>query len=98
MSHPHPLILSKSAKDRAIIETIFHPINGQTLVCVESERFDCGKYRSSLVGRPIPGHMLPHVALVWSEPRRDSEGAYYALFSIPMPQEPAAIARATGNQ
>ena len=98
MKHPHPLILSKAQKDRAIVVSLFNPINGQTLACVESARFDLGKYRNSLVGRPIPEHMLSRVALVWSEPRRDSEGAYYALFSIPMPQEPAAIARATGNQ
>ena len=96
--HPHPFIVSKSDKDRAIIDSLFNPINGQTLACVESERFDRGKYRNSLVGCPIPEHMLSRVALVWSEQRRDSEGPYYALFSIPMPQEPTAIARATGNQ
>ena len=98
MNHPYPLILSKSAKNRAIVDSLFQPINGQTLACVESERFDRGKYRNSLIGQPIPAHMLPHVALVWSEPRRDSDGPYHALFSIPMPKEPADFARATGNQ
>ena len=98
MKHPNPLILSKAQKDRAIIDSLFNPVNGHSLAGVEPERFDLGKYRNSLVGRPIPEHMLSRVALVWSEPRRDSEGPYYALFSIPMPQEPAAIARATGNQ
>ena len=83
--HTHPLILSKSAKDRAIIDSLFHPINGQTLACVKAERFDLGKYRSSLVGRPIPEHMLPRVAIVWSERRKDSDGPYWALFCLPMP-------------
>ena len=87
MKHPHPLILSKSAKDRAIVDSLFNPINGQTLACVESERFDLGKYRSSLVGRTIPEHMLPRVAIVWSERRNDSEGPYWALFCLPMPRE-----------
>ena len=84
-THPHPLIVSKSAKDRAIVDSLFHPINGQTLACVESERFDLGKYRSSLVGRPIPEHMLSRVAIVWSEQRKDSDGPYWALFCLPMP-------------
>ena len=83
--HPHPLIVNKSAKDRAIIDSLFHPINGHSLAGVESERFDCGKYRNSLVGRPIPEHMLSRVAIVWSEQRRDLYGPYWALFCLPMP-------------
>ena len=83
--HPHPLIVSKSAKDRAIIDSLFSPINGQTLACAKAERFDLGKYRSSLVGRPIPEHMLSRVAIVWSEQRKDSDGPYWALFCLQMP-------------
>ena len=48
MKHPHPLILSKAQKDRAIIDSLFHPVNGHSLAGVEPERFDCGKYRNSL--------------------------------------------------
>ena len=94
MKYLHPLILSKSAKDRAIIESLFSPINGQTLACVESNRFDLGKYKSNMVGRAIPEHMLSSVALVWSEQRRDSDGPYWALFSLRMPSPVSTLALA----
>ena len=85
MSHPYPLILTKSQKEKAILDSLFRPINGQSLACVSTERFDRGKYASNMAGRPIPEHMLKYVAVVWCEQRKDSDGHYWALFSIPMP-------------
>ena len=75
-------ILSKAQKDRAIIDSLFKPVNGQTLAGLPSERFDLGKYRSSCVGHDVPAHMVPYVHLVWCERRKDSDGPYFALFAI----------------
>lgn len=57
-----------------------------SLACLPRERFDRGKYKpGTMAGKPVPEHMIPHVLVVWVERRRDRDGPYDALFSIPKP-------------
>lgn len=73
-------ILTKREANAAIVDSLFSP--GGTLALLPKGRFDRGKYRRNLAGEEVPAHMVPHVRLVWCERRKDSDGPYFALFSI----------------
>lgn len=73
-------VLSKREATMAIRDSIFQP--GGTLACLPKERFDMGKYKSTVIGRDIPEENAKGVRLVWAESRSDRHGAYYALFCI----------------
>lgn len=74
-------ILSKVEFNYSVTESLFTP--GGTLACLPKERFDMGKYKSSVIGREVPEYHAKNVRCVWAEARRDSDGPYYALYCIP---------------
>ena len=80
-------ILTKAQFTAAVTDSLFNPIDGHSLGGLPKERFDRGKYKpGTAAGKPVPDHMKPHVLIVWVERRRDADGPYDALFSIPKPK------------
>lgn len=78
-------ITTKGAADRMQVASLFQPVNGRTLV---KGRYDRGKYRAeaSLIGRTLD-NCPDEVVAVWSEIRRDSDGAYRALYCLSTVQD-----------
>lgn len=75
-----PTILTKREASAAIVDSLFSA--GGTLALLPKERFDRGKYKETVFGRPVPEHMHATTRLVWGERRKDSDGPYIALFCI----------------
>lgn len=77
-------ILTKAQLEKAKIESLFKPVEGKTLACLEKIRLDRGKYKpGTMAGRDVPEHMQQKYLAIWTERRRDSDGPYDALFCYP---------------
>lgn len=73
-------ITTKGKANRMLVDSLFKPVNGGTLV---ASRYDGGKYRAeaSLIGRKLE-NCPDDVFAVWSEIRWDIDGPYRALFCL----------------
>ena len=85
----HPKILSRYQAEKAVIESLFKPDRFGTITLKERSRFDTGKYISTVIGNPVPPHMIDKVRIVWAERRKDKDGVYYALFCVAVRGGPA---------
>ena len=74
------IVLSKSQANRAVIDSLFTP--GGTLALREKVKFCTGKYKKSVIGKEIAPHIAEKYAMIWAEPRRDSDGPYFTLYAI----------------
>lgn len=72
-------IISKSAANKILVDSLFRPVNGQTL---NKERYDMGKYKAekSFIGREL--NTSDNVVCIWQESRRDKDGPYKALYCL----------------
>lgn len=68
-------ITTKKRAESALIDSLFKPINGHTLV---KSKWCAGKYANSGKGREI--EVTEDVQAVWGERRSDRDGAYYTLY------------------
>ena len=75
-------ILTRSQYRKAVIESLFKPVQGHSLACLPRVRFDRGKYKETLIDKPVnPIHAeTGRYLIVWAERRKDKDGPYYALF------------------
>lgn len=75
-------VVTKAQARNVMLESLFTPINGRTLV---TGKFDNGKYRvdQSFIGREVKD--LPGVHAVYPVRKRDRDGPYVQLMSISEP-------------
>jgi hypothetical protein len=68
---------TKSQGNAIIVQSLFKPVNGQTLTRV---RHDLGKYKmdGSFIGRIV--ETSERCFALWMEKRRDSDGPYRVLY------------------
>ena len=71
------VIGSKAQADKVLVESLFKPVNGQTL---KRERYDMGKYAHNLKGKTV--EVIGGTVALWMERRKDSHGPYWALFCL----------------
>lgn len=73
-------IITKTQADKLILNSLFVPVNGGTLI---KKRFDLGKYNNNLVGKNNEiADSMPSVKALFTERRKDKDGVYYALFCL----------------
>jgi hypothetical protein len=72
-------ITSKAKAVKLQVESLFTPVNGGTLNAV---KYSGGKYKPSSfpVGREV--EVNDNVHAIWSESRRDGDGAYCSLYCM----------------
>ena len=71
-------IVSKRKADTMLLDSLFHPVNGQTLT---RTRYDMGKYKpAKFIGREI--ECAEHVQAIFTQSRKDSDGPYIALYCL----------------
>ena len=72
-------IISKAKANKLQVQSLFTPINGGTLTAI---KYDGGKYKPSSfpIGREV--EVNENVHAIWSESRRDSDGAYAVLYCL----------------
>lgn len=71
-------IISKRKADTMLLNSLFHPVNGQTLT---RTRYDMGKYKpQKFIGREI--ECAEHVQAIFTQSQRDTEGRYIALYCL----------------
>jgi hypothetical protein len=72
-------ITNKRNANSILLDSLFNPINGGTL---NKARYDMGKYdpKVNFQGRKM--QVEDHIYALWSENRRDKNGAYKAMFCL----------------
>lgn len=68
---------TKANAEKLMVESLFRPINGQTL---KRARYDMGKYAHSHIGKKV--EVIDGTVALWTERRKDSHGPYWALFCL----------------
>lgn len=71
------VIGTKVNAEKLMVESLFRPINGQTL---KRARYDMGKYAHSHIGKTV--EVIDGTVALWTERRKDSHGPYWALFCL----------------
>jgi hypothetical protein len=75
-------ITTKRKAMAVMIESLFKPVNGRTLVKM---KYCTGKYKPDAfpVGREL--EVNDNVSAIWVEKRKDSHGPYSSLFCVTTP-------------
>lgn len=71
------VIGTKSQAESKLVESLFKPVNGQTL---KRERYDMGKYAHNHQGKTV--EVGANIVALWMESRKDAHGPYWALFCL----------------
>ena len=72
-------IVTKSQADKILVNSLFAPVNGKTL---NRGRYDSGKYAvKDFIGREV-NNAPDSVFAIYPVKRKDSHGAYVALYCI----------------
>jgi len=73
-------IVTKAQADKVLVDSLFNPVNGQTL---RVEKYDCAKYRAdrNFIGREID-NASNRIKAIYPVRRRDSDGAYVQLMCV----------------
>jgi hypothetical protein len=68
---------TKAQADKTLTASLFKPVNGKTL---SRMRYDMGKYGNNMKGKTV--EVADNVMALWTEKRKDSDGAYWAVFCL----------------
>ncbi len=72
-------ITTKSQANRMQVDSLFVPVNGRTL---SKAKYSSGKYKPGAFPKGREIEVSENIHAVWSESRKDSDGAYSALFCL----------------